>query len=140
MCHTIFDRVCFESKRVWTPDRIGYAIIYTTIWLISVTILQTTCCFSVIFTVFKQIIHGHCNIYISCIINFYTTNFWNAINKWSIVFKNQLLFTKLIIICSISSSCISCCLIGCFNIINSNYFFSNSNISIYSNIYIRIIT
>ena len=38
-------------------------------WFISIIISQVACCFSVIFTVFKQIVHRY------CIINFYTINF-----------------------------------------------------------------
>ena len=123
MRHTVFNKFCFLIKRLWTYDWIVYITIYTTIWFVPVIIPQTVCCFSVIFTVFKQILHSHYNIEVFCVVNLYSINFWNAVDKWSTVFKNQLFFTKRIIICSISSSCIICCIIGCIKIISSKCFF-----------------
>ena len=54
-------------------------------WFISIIIPETSCCFSVIFTVFKSTIY--CNIQIFCIINFYAINLLNAVDKWCILFK-----------------------------------------------------
>ena len=61
-------------------------------WFISVIISQTSCCFSVIFAVFKKNVHWHYNIHSFCIANLYTINFWNAVDKWCVIFKRNTCF------------------------------------------------
>ena len=56
-------------------------------WFIFVIIPQISCCFSVIFTVLKQIVHWHYNVQVFCIVNECIINFLNTRNKRSNVFK-----------------------------------------------------
>ena len=66
-------------------------------WLVSVIVPQTTCHFSVIFAVFKQIVHWNYNVN--------GINFWNAVGKWCIVFKcNTFVSFCIILFCNNNNS------------------------------------
>ena len=94
-------------------------------WFISIVIPQASCCFFIIFAVFKQIIHRHYDIQVLCIVNFCAIDFRNTVYEWSIIFKCYCFIFLFFIL---------------FYFIFCIVWISNSNISFHNNIRIAKIT
>ena len=122
-CNTTFVfktlRICYRICIVVNRRRV-IIIKRRIIRFMSVIIPQTTCCFSIIFTVLKQIVHWHHNIYITAL----------SINTL-FIFDMQLISVALFLNAK-----------NLFLNVNnsSSVYFCKSNISFHNNIPIRIIT
>ena len=139
MCHTIFNKVCFVIKRLWTHDWRVYTIIYTTILFVPIIVSQSTCCFSIIFTVSSKLYIGIVTSKSSALPIFTPLILEVQLINGALFLKTNFFSPNALSFAVLVAFTLASVLLGASKSSAVNIF-SNSNISFYNNICIRIIT